>query len=119
MERLIESKTTEAPKRPEEEIANEEEIAESSEIAAGESSAPAESDSNVAAPAAPSEEEFADMERTHSELVQDGELIDSFIAENSTQLTYFGLAELHRVINEGQVALTHVVRRPAACASKL
>jgi len=112
MERLIESKTAEAPQRPQPQHGN---ATEGSEQAAAEEVAAEESNGEASAPAAEgpeevladeklaeAEEEFEEMERTHSELIRDGALIDDFLAETSTQLTYFGLAELHREIKEGQ-----------------
>ena len=102
MERLIESKTTEAPKRPQrrnvEETANAEVPAEGSTVADAE---PSEGDGDgtadnadaTAAEVSPEnedEEDFAEMERTHSELIRDGTLIDNFLAETPTQLTYYG-----------------------------
>merc|ERR1712196_644889 len=120
MERLIESKTAETPRRtPSQEVAAgpaeregaaveaptiEEEVPATEEAAAEEEAA-------ASAQAVPpteegdecvEDEEFNEMTRTHSELKRDGMLVENFLNENVTQLTYYGLSELHRVITEGQ-----------------
>jgi len=124
MERLIESVTAETPRRtPSQEAATAAEEASAAageapaaedEAAAGEApaaeeAAAKEASATEAAPAtvagdaeADDDAEFAEMTRTHSELKRDGMLVETFLNQHVTQLTYFGLSELHRVIAEGQ-----------------
>lgn len=42
------------------------------------------------------------MLRTHSELVREGEVIDAFMNNNPSQLTYHGITELHSQLQDGQ-----------------
>jgi len=97
MEKLIESKTAVTPKRP----AAKEPAAAAATAAAQDETTGDESSQGAAEEEAP-EEDYDEMERTHSQLVRDGELIDSFINDNPSQLTYYGITELHREIKEGQ-----------------
>ena len=50
-------------------------------------------------------EALAELHRTHSELVNDGQILESFLETSSTQLTYHGIAELHRIVEEGRDAV--------------
>ena len=41
------------------------------------------------------------MHRTHSELLSDAKVLEDFLDTSSSQLTYYGISELHRVVKEG------------------
>eukprot|EP00656_Telonema_subtile_P050816 TRINITY_DN6681_c0_g1_i2.p1 TRINITY_DN6681_c0_g1~~TRINITY_DN6681_c0_g1_i2.p1 ORF type:complete len:577 (-),score=157.77 TRINITY_DN6681_c0_g1_i2:183-1913(-) len=46
-------------------------------------------------------EALKQLHRTHSELVEDGLVRESFLETSSSQLTYYGISELHRFVKEG------------------
>eukprot|EP00658_Telonema_sp_P-2_P015717 TRINITY_DN16070_c0_g1_i2.p1 TRINITY_DN16070_c0_g1~~TRINITY_DN16070_c0_g1_i2.p1 ORF type:complete len:458 (-),score=126.98 TRINITY_DN16070_c0_g1_i2:216-1589(-) len=47
-------------------------------------------------------EELSQLHRTHSELVADGMVLEGFLETSSSQLTYYGISELHRFVKEGK-----------------
>jgi len=97
MEQLIEVATAVTPKRQEDVGLADDGAGESSAGEAAEGGAAGE-----AGAAAAQEGNFEEMQRTHSELLRRGKLVEAFFNATATQLTYHGITELHSQMRDGQ-----------------